>query len=159
MDNKGYQHLIGRPFNFGVNDCFDLARQLYIDNFGIEVPNFARPNDWSADDLDLIRILHEDAGFEMIVDWKPADLRPWDVLCLSIGEANPNHIAVLTDDGHLVHHLRDRLSEATPYEDFWRRHTAFVLRHPNVPDLRPKPFEADLEKMLNARQTAHLPAE
>ena len=147
-----YEHLLGRQFEAGAVDCFDLARQFYIDNFGIEVPDFARPHDWSADERDLLRLLHEKAGFEMVTHWRPQDLRPGDVLCLCIGEANPNHVAVITGDGNILHHLRGRLSQAEPWADFWRRHVAFVLRHPKVPDLRPVLPEIDLAEMLDARQ-------
>lgn len=146
-----YAHLLGRAFEFGTSDCFALGREFFSHNFGIEIPNFARPSDWSADELDLIRELHEQTGFEMITKWRVKDLRPADVLCLAIGERNPNHFAILTDDGQMLHHLRDRLSQAVPFEDFWRRCTCFVLRHPDVPDLRPPVVESDLARKLNER--------
>jgi cell wall-associated NlpC family hydrolase len=32
-----------------VRDCYELGRDFFRDNFGIELTNYARPHDWSAD--------------------------------------------------------------------------------------------------------------
>jgi cell wall-associated NlpC family hydrolase len=146
-----YKHLEGRSFLAGVRDCFSHGRELYWDNFQIPITNYARPHDWSADSDDLIRKLHEREGFQLVTDWKFKDLRPADVLCVAIGESNPNHFAVYVGDNTLSHHLLWRFSNSEPYRDFWRNSTAFVLRHPDVPDLRPKFPDTDLRSLLNER--------
>lgn len=146
-----YDHLLGRSFLPGVRDCFGHGRELYRDNFEIEITDYARPHDWSADKDDLIRKLHEREGFEMLAHWRVNDLRPGDVLALSIGEGNPNHFAIYVGDNKLTHHLAGRLSNEETYRDFWRNSTCFVLRHPAVPDLRPVREDTDLRSLLNAR--------
>jgi cell wall-associated NlpC family hydrolase len=146
-----YEHLLGRSFQPGVRDCFEHLRALYLDNFGIGITNYARPHDWSADSDDLIRKLHDREGFEMLVDWKFKDIRPGDVLCVAIGESNPNHLAVYVGDNMLTHHLMGRMSSAEPYRDFWRNSTCFVLRHPAVPDLRPPLEDQDIRRILHER--------
>ncbi|MGN6820271.1 MAG: NlpC/P60 family protein [Sphingomonas sp.] len=149
--NLEYDNLIGRPFHWGVNDCFALGREFFKQNFNIDIRNYARPSDWDADRLDLIRLLHEKEGFEMITDFKAKDLRPGDVLCVCIGASNPNHFAIYIGDGMLVHHLYGRLSSKDPYDDFWRNHSAFLLRHPDVPDLRPVYPDVDIRTLVDAR--------
>jgi cell wall-associated NlpC family hydrolase len=146
-----YEHLIGRPFVMGKHDCFGLAREFYRLNFDVVVRDYARPQDWSSDNIDLIRMFYDREGFDIIADWKIKDLRPGDVLAMCIGESNPNHIAVMVDDGRILHHLYNRLSNVEELRDFWRTSTAFVLRHPNVPDLRPVYPDVDLGTLLNAR--------
>jgi len=147
-----YDHLTGRPFTgIGEQDCFQLVREFFYDNFEIDIPNYARPNDWSADKLDLLRILPEMCGFETITKWRVKDLRPGDVLAVAIGEQNPNHLVVVLEDDKLVHHLYGRLSEETQWRDIWRSRTCFVLRHKDVPDLRPRYPDTTIEELLNAR--------
>lgn len=147
-----YAHLEGRRFTgIGKQDCFDLAIHFFRDNFGIEIPNFARPNDWKSDELDLISVLHKKAGFEKHVELKPADIRPADVLCLAVGEAKPNHLAINLGNDKIIHHLYGRLSSVDDFRDIWRTRTAYILRHPDVPDLRPVYPDVDLKDILDAR--------
>lgn len=146
-----YDHLVGRGFLPGVRDCFGIGRDLYRDNFGIEVTNYARPHDWSSDSVDLVRALHEEEGFQMITDWKVNDLRPADVLATAIGESNPNHLAYYVGDNTILHHVYGQLSKAEPYRDFWRSATCFILRHPDVPDLRPVRKNTDIGGLLRDR--------
>lgn len=149
-----YEHLVGRSFLWGVRDCYALLCDFYLDNFGIELTNYARPTNWRADTLEMIRRVYERDGFFMLAEWKAADLRPGDILCLTIGESEPNHMAVYVGDNTLVHHLHGRLSSAEPYRDFFRNSTSFVLRHPDVPDLRPVLPETDIRSILRGRYDA-----
>jgi cell wall-associated NlpC family hydrolase len=146
-----YEHLVGRPFVWGVTDCFTLFRDFYFDNFGIVIRDYARPNDWSSDKLDLMRLCYQREGFDMMTDWKPKDLRPGDVLCVTIGESNPNHFAIYAGDNMIVHHLYGRISSADIFRDFWRNMTGYVLRHPDAPDLSPVYPDTTIGELLRAR--------
>lgn len=146
-----FQHLSGLAYAPGERDCYEICVDFFRDNFGIELPAFARPHDWDADKDNLIGNLHEIAGFDMITDWKAQDLRPADVLALAIGTSNPNHLAIYVGDNTLVHHLYGRFSTDEPYRDFFRNSTCFLLRHPEVPDLRPVLPETTIEALLNER--------
>lgn len=146
-----YEHLVGRTFAWGIRDCFSLARDFFKDNFDIDLPNYARPQDWSSDRLDLIGMLYEPAGFERITDWRLKDLRPADVLCVSVGESNPNHFSIYVGDNTIVHHLYGRLSTAEPLQSFWSHATAYILRHKDVPDLTPVLPDVTIESLLRER--------
>jgi cell wall-associated NlpC family hydrolase len=146
-----WDNLVGIPFNMGSDDCFELGRKFYKQNFGLEIASYARPKDWDADKLNLIEACFEREGFEKITHWKAKDLRPGDALCMAIGTAAPNHFSVYVGDNHMIHHLVDRMSSDEPYRDFWRNVTCFVLRHPSVPDLRPVLPEKDLGEILRER--------
>ncbi len=155
IDDLKYEQLLGRPFTgIGKSDCLALTREFFATNFGIEIPNFARPHDWSSDELDLIGPLGEKAGFEQITRWRPADLRPGDILAVCVGERNPNHLANYVGNSKIVHHLFGRMSNVEELRDFWFNHTAFILRHPDVPDLRPVYPDVDLMDLINARKAA-----
>jgi cell wall-associated NlpC family hydrolase len=153
-----YEELEGRKFtHVGDIDCFRLCIDFFDLNFGIKIPNFARPRDWESDSMDLIRTLHEKAGFDIYPEWKPKDLHPADVLALSIGEANPNHLAIYLGDDEIFHHMAGRFSRREPLHGFWRNHTSFILRHPDVPDLRPVGATQDLMEFLRARNASPTP--
>lgn len=150
--NLKYDHLEGRPFTgIGNDDCLKLFRDFFKDNFDISIRDYARPHDWSSDKLDLMGRCYEREGFEKITDWKLKDLRPADVLCLAIGESNPNHFAVYVGDDVILHHLYGKMSRAEQMRDFWRNHTCYILRHRSVPDLRPVYPEVLLSDLIDAR--------
>ena len=152
QDDLKYEHLVGIPFSgIGRDDCFKLFRDFYADNFDIKIANYARPHDWSSDKLDLIGLCHEREGFEKITDWKVKDLRPADVLCMAIGESTPNHFSIYVGDSKLIHHLYGRTSSVDEFRDFFRNTTCYLLRHPDVPDLRPVYPDVTIADLLNAR--------
>lgn len=142
---------VGRPFLMGETDCLGLFMEFYREELGVEITNYARPKDWDSDTIDLIRLCYEREGFEMITDWKPKDLRIGDLLCMSVGTSNPNHFAVYTGEGNILHHIAGRASSHEIFRDFWRASTGFVLRHKDVPDLTPKAPDTDIRSLLHAR--------
>lgn len=147
-------HLAGIQFTgIGERDCFELVTDFFWDNFQIKIPVFARPHDWRANDNDIIRRCAPHSGFEMITSWRTSDLRPADVLAIMVGEANPNHLAIVLEDGKILHHLMGRMSNIEPLRDFWLNQTAFVLRHPDVPDLRPTYPDVEIRSLLRERNS------
>lgn len=152
MDELKVDEFTGRRFTeVGDEDCFHLVRIFYKENFGIDITNYARPSDWRADASDLITQLHEREGFIKIGNWKPKDIRPGDVIVMSVGEANPNHLGIYVGNDEMLHHQLKRLSRKEQYSGVWHHHTAFLLRHPDVPDLRPVPPIQDLAEFIDAR--------
>lgn len=150
--NLEYDHLLNKQFTeIGDQDCYALSRGFFKDNFGIELENYPRPNDWNADDLDLINILYERAGFEKITQFDHKSLRPGDVLCMAIQERNPNHFAIYVGEGEIIHHLYGRISKKETLRDFWLNQTCFILRHRDVPDLRPVYPDVDIMDIVRAR--------
>lgn len=143
---------VGRRFTeIGDEDCLTLVSMFFKDNFDINITDYARPADWSSDKADLITDLHEREGFIKITNWKPRDLRPADVIVMSVGEMNPNHLGVYVGDDKMLHHQLGRLSRTEPFSGFWHHHTAYILRHPDVPDLRPTVPTQDLAEFISAR--------
>ncbi len=142
-------HLEGRPFYWGSTDCFGLTRSFFDDNFGIEIANYARPTNWDADKLDIIEQLATREGFVKIANWSLADLRPADVMAMAVGSSAPNHLAVYLGGNEIIHHLARRRSRIEAYKPFWP--VCFLLRHPDVPDLRPVHPDVSIQELLNAR--------
>lgn len=146
-----YEHLVGLPFVWGRQDCFELARRFYADNFDIQIRDYARPSDWDSDHIDLLRHAPLREGFELITNWAPQSLRPGDSFCMAIGSSNANHIAVYLGDNQFIHHLTNRNSTVEEFRDFWVSRITYILRHPGVPDLRVSKPETSISEILSER--------
>ena len=147
-----YDHLIGRSFAWGTADCLALFRDLYFDNWGISVTNYARPTNWQSDKIDLIRACYAREGFKLFAP-DNIDLRPGDVACVAIGASKPNHFAVYIGDNRIVHHKANTFSNIETFRDYWRNQTSFYLRHPDVPDMTPQYPDVDFGDLLRESRT------
>lgn len=143
-----YKNLVGKPFDLGKQDCFKLAIDFYKQNFDINIPNFSRPTNWNADNIDLIGMLHTKAGFEKVDTW---DLRPGDALATAVGSSSPNHLVIYVGDNLLLHHKAYHLSDVETFRPAWRVVTCYVLRHLDVPDLTPVYPDVTIEELLRQR--------
>jgi cell wall-associated NlpC family hydrolase len=148
-----YEHLVGRQFMLGTYDCFRMVQDIYKDNFGIIIKNYARPNNWDADRLDIIGPSYAQEGFELVPDWTLKTLRPGDVLAMAVGTSNPNHLAVNLGGNLIIHHKIGALSNTEVLREFWRDSTCYVGRHPDVPDLTPKGETVTLQEILDVRNS------
>lgn len=123
--------IVGRPFVHGVFDCYTAVRdlfrvgtdELHKQNIGwpfppIELPNFARGDDWwrdSEDDLYSANLAK--VGFRPIAR---TEAKPGDCFLIKIGDRNGNpkgklnHAGALIGHEMIVHHLPARLSVRTP---------------------------------------------
>lgn len=146
-----YKHLLGKEFDLGTQDCFRMCGDFFYDNFGIQIPNIARPHDWEADGLDLINEFYHLSGFKKIdaeENWPP---RPADVLVTTVGGRTPNHLVIYLGGNKMIHHQRNRLSNEETMRPVWRRFTSFILRHPDVPDMTVKKPIMNLEDILSEK--------
>ena len=98
--------LEGRPFVFGVDDCYSLVRDWYREALGLVLPDFVRrPGFWRDGETPHLDHLQK-AGFELVV----GDLRVGDVILMRIKSQTPNHCAVYLGRDQILHHLPGRLS-------------------------------------------------
>jgi cell wall-associated NlpC family hydrolase len=126
-----YDHLTNLPFKYGKQDCFTLLRNFYIDNFGITLPNYARPKDWEHLGLNLYMDLHRKNGFSPL-HCHPSEYQPGDVFLMAVRSEVANHVGVLVENGQILHHLWGRLSIVEPYSGLSRNSTLAVIRHKDV---------------------------
>ncbi|EPL1955687.1 TPA: phage tail protein [Citrobacter freundii] len=117
--------LTGRAFEHGVTDCYTLFRDAYH-LAGIEMPDFARREDWwkQGDNLYLDNL--EATGFYQV---NAAEAQPGDILICCFGSSVANHAAIYCGDGELLHHIPDQLSKRERYTDKWQRRTHSIWRH------------------------------
>ena len=124
---KGYRpNLSGRPFVYGVFDCFALVRDYYAYELNIMLPDRERPayGWWQSHDESCLIADYKKWGFE-----KVDDLRPGDVIVMQLQAVVPNHVAVYLGDGIILHHTLNGLSGHEQYGNYWRKNTICYLRH------------------------------
>lgn len=126
-----YEPLLGRSFQFGVVDCYTMLRDFYKLNYDIDMPDYARPERFWDQGLDLYMDHYEECGFELVHE-NPRYFRPGDVSLAAIQSSLANHAMIHLGDGRIVHHFIGRLSEVGFYRGIWRNHTVATIRHKDV---------------------------
>jgi len=124
---SGYQApLIGRPWVWGVSDCWTLARDWYGVH-GIPLPDWERPaTPAEFEQAPMFEACWAEAGFSTAPG---DDIQPGDFLLLSIRSKGLNHCGVYAGDQLLLHHIRGRLSSLDLYGGWLQKCTGLVLRH------------------------------
>jgi proteasome lid subunit RPN8/RPN11 len=122
--------LVGRPYTYGVFDCFSLVRDYYAREMNIQLPDFERHDDeWWNHGQNLLLDNYEAWGFERI---KGAP-KPGDVILMQIRSPVANHNAVYIGNGLILHHICNRLSSRDVYNGYFQEVTRFIIRHKDAP--------------------------
>ena len=124
-------HLEGREFVYGETDCYDAVRCFYQDNFGLNLPNYARPNEFWTANMNMYLDRFYKNGFR-VLDVHPSEYQPADLVIMAIKSPLGNHAGVLLESGQLFHHMYGRLSTVEPYSGLWRNTTVAILRHKDI---------------------------
>ena len=125
---SGYKPtLLGRPWVWGVTDCWSLVRDWYKEEKNIILRDWDRP---TTPQQFLEKPLFESCawrtGFrELRTDEK---LINGDVLLMSILNPTLNHVAIFLD-GDVLHHLADRISCKEPYNQWLLKCTGKRYRY------------------------------
>jgi proteasome lid subunit RPN8/RPN11 len=122
--------LVGRPWVWGVSDCWTLARDWYAEH-GLALRDFDRPLTPQAfEDAPLFDQSWQAAGFRELQQDEP--LKAGDFLLMAIKSSGLNHCGVYIGDQLLLHHLRGRLSSRDIYGGWLQRTCGRRLRHPGL---------------------------
>jgi cell wall-associated NlpC family hydrolase len=119
-----YRALIGRRWEYGVNDCFSLVREFYALK-GITLPDFERPVDLETCESIFLQQA-ERIGFRQV---QYCRRRPDDVLIMRLGTRQPMHAAILLPDEQILHQRQDSLSAVEPLRKYHVDRIAAVFRY------------------------------
>lgn len=139
---SGYRApLVGRPFFHGVLDCLTLVQDFYAREFGIELPQYEREDEWWNKGQDLYMQHYEGAGFYPV-----STPRHGDLILMQYKAPVANHGGIFLADGllksepglypvagALLHHLYGRDSRRDVYGGQWLEATRLILRHKGSP--------------------------
>lgn len=146
-----YDHLIGIPFEHGKNDCYEIIRRFYTDNYSITLTNYARPDNWWDTDLDLYSDNYKREGFETL-DIALSDVRIGDCFLMAVMTRQACHAGIYVGDNLMLHHFLNRRSKVDSYKGIWRNATVAIVRHKDVPYV-PKVYDTvDVMDLLPAHR-------
>jgi len=124
--DKSTKPLYGRDYEFGVNDCFEAARDYYISK-GLNIPH--RPlfeDDWWEKDLDYFTDDYIATwGFKKVEE----NMQEGDLLIFTIRAGVGNHCGVYLGNDILYHHAENRLSCRENLYPFWKQYITGVYRY------------------------------
>lgn len=121
------ESLVGREWEWGVNDCFSLAREGFRYYTGIDVPQFDREWEFWAKGIDLIGSQADDAGFIKLPLGTPP--QHCDVFGMQVKSDIVNHLALFLHPDQILHQLLGRLSVRELYDGTLQGLTKLHLRH------------------------------
>ena len=124
---SGYElPYVGRPFYYGVIDCYTLIRDFYKREFNIELTDYDRKDRWWERGESMYLDHFKDEGFKEV----PMEEIEYGSVVLMHLEANvPNHGGIYIDGNMILHHVQDRLSSRDLYGGFYQKNTAKILKH------------------------------
>jgi proteasome lid subunit RPN8/RPN11 len=119
--------LEGREFSHGVLDCYTIVRDYYQRELGIELKDYARPDNWWLKGLNLYR---DNIGESEFIEVKDGSLQLHDFLLIQVASPVANHGAIyLGTNNMILHHVMHRISCKDRYDGYWRTHTRATLRY------------------------------
>ena len=125
---EGYKaELCGRPWVWGITDCWSLVRDWYKEEKNIQLIDFERsmtPQEFLENPL--FEKYAKETGFRELANDEA--LKKGDVLLMSIMHPTLNHVAIFLGDMGL-HHLADRLSCKEPYSEWLLKCTGKRYRY------------------------------
>ena len=117
---------VGREFSHGVVDCYSLCRDWYKREFGLELRDYPRRDQWWDHGENLYLENFEKEGFRKI---PVAELQRGDALLMQLVSPVPNHAAIYLGEQTVLHHVQGRLSSRDVYVGYYLKNTACALRH------------------------------
>ena len=123
--------LLGRPWAYGVHDCYSAVRDWFYQEQAITLNDYPRQyeGEWTTRGFTHFEDNFAAEGFTRLP--QTTDLIRGDILLMRIrNDATCNHVAVVDNpsSNQLYQHLVNRLSGYTSYSPYFREQTYAVLR-------------------------------
>ena len=100
--------LLGRPFIYGVNDCYTIIRSAFKIVKGIELGTVPTEFGWWNTGGNVYVENFEKVGFRLL---QPGEhLEPFDCILGAVRSKVVNHAALYLGNGVMLHHLAGRIS-------------------------------------------------
>jgi len=116
------QPLLGKEYEFGVNDCYSLVRDYYKE-LDIDLPAIPFEDDFWLKGINYFDDLQESFGFETV-----EEPQEHDMVIFSVMSDIPNHCGVYVGEDIFLHHAVDRLSCRESLHSFWGRYVTRYIR-------------------------------
>lgn len=122
---SGPKPLKGRPYVYGLQDCYSIVQDWYRQERGVELGRVDTVDGWwKSGDQDVLLNNYRAMGFVEIDQPEHGAL-----LLMQVSAPVTNHCAVYLDGGEMLHHMPGALSACTPYGGYWQERTRAILRY------------------------------
>jgi len=119
--------LLGRPFCFGVYDCYSLVSDKLAE-LGVTLPEWPRGEygEWNTPAFSPFDTQANAVG-RRVTDGIYSE---GDILLMNLGDhqGHTDHVGVFMSDRTFLHHPADKQSRIDTYGSWWKRKTRLVLR-------------------------------
>lgn len=128
-DNGYKAPLVGRPYAYGVFDCFALARDYYKEILHIDIPDVPREERvWETEENYMHKMAKDFFGLVRVPDGSEAFVG--DIFFIQTGLHGADHIGIYVGNDRILHQMRNRLSREDTYGgSYWQEHTISHWRH------------------------------
>lgn len=124
-ENPSETPLIGRPYAFGIFDCFSFVHDYLYQIMNIEIGQLER-TEQCFDIPGFTRDAAIQCGFVQVDDAP----RRGDLFLIQTDVGEADHAAVYDGNDRIMHHMRNRLSRSDIYGgSYWQLHTISHWRH------------------------------
>jgi proteasome lid subunit RPN8/RPN11 len=117
---------VGREFAFGVVDCYSLCRDWYKREFGLDLKDYDRRDQFWLKGENLYMDNFASEGFHRI---PINELQYGDAILMQLQSPLPNHAAIYLGDQLILHHVQGRLSSRDLYGGYYLKSTVCAVRH------------------------------
>lgn len=123
IEYRSIEPLLGRPFEFNKQDCYNLFRDCYMLAGSDHLPEFEYPDNWYEQGMNLYIDRLPEYGFK-----KVDNIEIGDVLLFQIGSDIPNHAGVYIGEQLFIHHSIERLSKRDMLGGYWLKNLHSIWR-------------------------------
>ncbi len=118
--------LIGRPFVFGVYDCYTIVKDYFAKQDIHFKPDWDYEWDFWKKGKNYYLERYASEGFTKVTD---DTLQLHDVILMALGADTTNHAGIYVGRGKMLHHAPERLSCRENYHGIWHQIARTRLRH------------------------------
>ena len=117
--------LLGRPFVYGVYDCFTIIKD-YFEAEDIFIYPYEYEWEFWEKGKNLYLENYKKEGFVEVTD---GSLQVGDIILMALNSDITNHAGIYVGRGKMLHHAPNRLSCRDTYVGMWKSITRTVIRH------------------------------
>ena len=120
---------IGRPFVYGIYDCYSLVKDYLAHEHNIKLPAWERGEwgEWDTPEFKPFDMQYVHIG-KRVPAYMP--LQDGDILLMQLGthKGHTDHVGVINEDLRLLHHLAEKESRVDVMGGLWQRQLRLAVR-------------------------------
>lgn len=134
-----YKHILNYPeYKLGVFDCFSVLRDTLDAAYGITLPNYARPEFFDQQPLNLVKRITDQDIFVQRPSLAMSQIQAGDILVFNVFSDTSNHVGIYLGNNLFLHQLYNSLPREENMSLNWHRRLREVHYHVDVDQTKTK---------------------